>query len=103
MILIYVTCKDAMEAAKIARTLVSEKLAVCANIIEKINSVYRWKGEMKEQKESLLVVKTTAVFTKKVFTRIKQIHTYECPEMISFKSDVIPEEIRKWTNQELSG
>ncbi len=71
------------KAGQLSHDIIDNRLAACVNIIDKIKSVYRWKGEITTDEESLLVVKTA---TKKVETLIKFVkenHSYEIPEVVS--------------------
>jgi len=70
------------ESEKIARILIEEKLAACVNITE-VNSYYRWEGEFCEDKEALLIIKTAKSKVNKIIERIKEIHSYELPEIIA--------------------
>ncbi|MDR9418495.1 divalent-cation tolerance protein CutA [Gracilimonas sp.] len=81
--LIYVTTPDIEEARKIGRALVEENLAACANIIDGMNSIYKWKGEIQEDNECVLIIKTHYSRVKKVTRRIKEMHSYEVPAVIS--------------------
>jgi periplasmic divalent cation tolerance protein len=83
-IAILITTSNMDEAAKIGRTLVEEKLAACANIVEGIRSIYRWKGEVCDDRECLMVVKTTAANFEAVERRVRELHSYEVPEVIAF-------------------
>lgn len=57
--LLFCTCPDETSAARIARALVEERLAACVNRIAGVVSVYRWQGEVQEESETLLLIKTT--------------------------------------------
>ncbi|MDX1617969.1 MAG: divalent-cation tolerance protein CutA, partial [Balneolaceae bacterium] len=81
--LIYITTKNKEEARKIGRTLVEERLAACVNILDKMESIYRWKGEVEEAEECVLIAKTPYHNVKPVTERVKQMHSYECPCVIS--------------------
>ena len=82
--IIYVTTPNRKESKKIARSLVEEKLAACANILP-IESVYRWKGKIVEEKEDAMLIKTRARLVDEVIERIKTLHSYEVPEIISLR------------------
>ncbi len=71
------------EAKKIARTLVEKKLAACCNIIPEIMSIYSWKENLEESKESLLLIKTTQKMYEYLEKEIKMIHSYSVPEIIA--------------------
>jgi periplasmic divalent cation tolerance protein len=72
-----------MQAAAIARTLVSERLAACVNIIGPIRSIYRWRDAIEDDREFLMVIKTRMVLYRKVERRVRALHTYEVPEVIA--------------------
>ena len=82
-IAILVTASSMDEAAKIGRTLVEEGFAACANIVEGVRSIYRWKGEVCDDQECLMVVKTTAPNFDAVEKRVRELHSYEVPEVIA--------------------
>ncbi len=79
--LILVTAETEEEAAKIGRTLVEEKLAACANIIPRIRSIYRWKGEIHDEPESLILIKTRTSMFQALKARVRELHGYEVPEI----------------------
>lgn len=70
------------EATEIARALVHEKLAACVNILPNLRSIYRWQDKICDEKEFLLIIKTSAKNLDKIKERIKTIHHYEVPELI---------------------
>ncbi|HUV79264.1 MAG TPA: divalent-cation tolerance protein CutA [Candidatus Bathyarchaeia archaeon] len=70
------------ESDRIARVLIEEKLAACVNITE-VNSYYRWEGEFCEDKEALLIIKTEKSRVDEIIERIKELHSYELPEIIA--------------------
>ena len=71
------------KAEKIARSLVSERLASCVNILPQILSIYRWKGQIETEPETLLIIKTRGDRVDEVINRVAAIHPYEVPEVIS--------------------
>jgi len=82
--LVYVTTPKRKESKKIARVLVDEKLAACANIFP-IESIYRWKGEIAEEEEDAMIIKTRVELVDKVIEKIRGLHSYEVPEIISLR------------------
>ncbi|MDD4052946.1 MAG: divalent-cation tolerance protein CutA [candidate division Zixibacteria bacterium] len=70
-------------AEQIAVTLVEERLAACVNIIEKVRSVYWWQGQTEKADEALLVVKGMTAKMDELIARVREIHPYEIPEVIS--------------------
>ena len=71
--LVYVTTSKESESKKIARELLKEKLAACINIIPKIESLYLWKGEIEEDSESIMVIKTKSELVEQVIGRIEEL------------------------------
>ncbi|OGS34830.1 MAG: hypothetical protein A2293_15665 [Elusimicrobia bacterium RIFOXYB2_FULL_49_7] len=80
---VYVTTKDASEAACIGRTVVSERLSACANILDSMKSFYWWKEALQEENESVLILKTTDTRLPALIERIKALHSYECPCVVA--------------------
>jgi periplasmic divalent cation tolerance protein len=75
------------QALSIARVLVSERLAACVNIVGPIRSVYRWRDAIEDDREYLLLVKTRATLYMKVERRVRELHTYEVPEVLAVTAD----------------
>ena len=76
---IYVTAKDKDEAKIIARTMVEERLAACANLLGSIQSVYWWDGKLCEDEEVALVLKTSNDRKNELIARVCDLHSYETP------------------------
>ena len=70
------------ESEQIAKLLVEERLAACVNITT-VNSYYRWQGELCEDKEALLIIKTEKSYIKKIIEKITEVHSYDLPEIIA--------------------
>lgn len=75
------------QALSIARVLVSERLAACVNIIGPIRSVYRWRDAIDDDREYMLIIKTRATLYMKVERRVRELHTYEVPEVLALTAD----------------
>ena len=87
MRVIFVTTESGDQAVEIARTLVAERLAACVNIVGPVRSIYRWRKEVKDDREYLLIIKTRALHYMKVETRVREMHTYEVPEVLALNAD----------------
>jgi periplasmic divalent cation tolerance protein len=87
MRVIFVTTGSEEQAAAIARTLVAERLAACVNIVGPVRSIYRWHDKVEDDREYLLIIKTRATLYMKVETRVREMHTYEVPEVLSLQAD----------------
>ena len=83
-LLCFSTCPDAETAALIARTLVEERLAACVNRLTGVQSIYRWQGEIHEDAEVLLLIKTTHERFESLRARLVELHPYEVPELVAF-------------------
>jgi|WetSurMetagenome_2_1015567.scaffolds.fasta_scaffold1359031_2 periplasmic divalent cation tolerance protein len=99
MILIYTDCKNIVEAKKIASMLLKLKLIACANFWP-IESAYRWKGKVVNNKEAGLLLKTRKDYYRKIESIIKKIHSYEVPTIIQIKADKAEKEYLNWLFKE---
>lgn len=82
-IVIFSTASSPEEAKKIGQTLVEEGLVACGNIIPSIESIFKWQNKLCTEREVLMVFKTKADNFDAVEKRIKQLHSYEVPEVIA--------------------
>lgn len=82
-VLVYVTARSHDEALDIARTVVFEQLAACANILGAMTSVYRWQGAIHEDAEVALLLKTRRGLVEALSERIIQLHPYDCPCVVA--------------------
>lgn len=69
----------------IARVVIHEGLAACVNLLPGITSVYRWQGQLQENSEVLLLIKTRQERYAALEARIKELHPYEVPEVVALK------------------
>ena len=81
-VVIMVTAASRRECRKIARHLVDARLAACVNITQPIESIYRWEGKVAEEKEFLMLIKSTRDLFPKIKAEIGRIHSYHTPEII---------------------
>jgi periplasmic divalent cation tolerance protein len=82
VILILTTLSASADAITFARTLVNEQLAACVNVLPPMTSLYRWKGEIEEDREQQIVIKTTEDRVIAIEARFRELHPYELPEFI---------------------
>ncbi len=80
--IVLITAPDVETASRLARTLVAERLAACVNVVPAIRSFYRWEGSVKDDPESLLVVKTRADRGEALAARVAELHPYDLPEVL---------------------
>ncbi|MCP4602558.1 MAG: divalent-cation tolerance protein CutA [Proteobacteria bacterium] len=74
-------------ASDLARKIIEERLAACVNIVPRVKSIYIWEGRLEEDEEALMMAKTTAAGVERLSSRIKELHPYDVPEIISLKLD----------------
>ncbi len=82
-VIIYVTCASKKEAERIGKMLLGEKLIACANIAGGVRSLFWWKGRIDTAAEALMIMKTTEDNFGRVRKRVRELHSYEVPEIIS--------------------
>ena len=77
------TCGNDEDAKVLARALVERRLAACVNAVNRVTSTYRWKGEIQQDQETLLIIKTTAPRLAALEQAIREHSKYELPEIIA--------------------
>ena len=82
-IVVLSTCASSEEAERIARTLVEKKLAACVNVLPAVRSIYRWKGAIEDDQETLLLIKSSRALFGDLRAEIQKLHSYEIPEAIA--------------------
>lgn len=90
------------EASRIARALVERRLAACVNVVPGVLSTYRWKGAVQSEAEWLLVVKTTADKFEDVRRAIRELHSYELPEIVMLEAGQVDPDYRAWIDHSVS-
>ena len=80
---IYMTAGSREEARKIGKELVTSKLAACVNILNNMNSLYMWQGKVQDDSEIVLIAKTTEDRVPQLVEKVKSLHSYECPCIVS--------------------
>jgi periplasmic divalent cation tolerance protein len=81
--LVYVTASSRDEALKIARMVVEERLAACANVFQPITSVYWWEGKVQEEGETSFLLKTRTELVEALTQRVRALHSYTCPCVVA--------------------
>jgi periplasmic divalent cation tolerance protein len=101
-IVIYVTVGAAEEAGRIARALVEDRLAACVNQLPSVRSTYRWQGEVEQSNEELLIIKTRRDLLASVHKRVRELHSYELPELIALPVVDGSVEYLQWLDDQLT-
>jgi len=100
--IVLTTVGDRNAAEKLATQLVERRLAACVNIVGPMQSIYRWKGEVQNEQEYLLLVKTTSEGALQLRSALKELHPYELPECVELTVDAGSEEYLAWIAAEVS-
>lgn len=89
VVLVTVPREESLEpvALRLARTLVTEKLAACVNRIPGVQSIYTWEGKVQDDAEEILVIKTSRTRLEDLSRRIQELHPYDVPEIIALPVD----------------
>ncbi|MFA5100742.1 MAG: divalent-cation tolerance protein CutA [Candidatus Omnitrophota bacterium] len=82
-IVILITAANKNEARRIAAALVERKLVACVNMIDRVSSLFWWKGKIDKAVEVLMAVKSTRVKLPRIITLVKSMHSYAVPEIIA--------------------
>lgn len=77
--LVYMTAGSKDEAFTIGRALVAKKLAACVNVIDQMNSIFEWEGEVQHDTEVVLIAKTAESRVPELIETVKAEHSYDCP------------------------
>ncbi|MEO1804670.1 MAG: divalent-cation tolerance protein CutA [Bacteroidota bacterium] len=93
---LYITCRDLEEAQSIAKTVVKERLAACGNILPGMQSVYHWEGKVVEDSEVVLLLKTRVDLVDTLTKRVKELHSYDIPCIVSWIIDGGNKEYLNW-------
>ena len=96
LIAVFITVPSDDCAKKLSRTLVEQRLCACVNIIPGITSIYRWKGQIEEGSELLLIAKTTRLRYEELEQAIVAAHPYDTPEIVAVKADKVFEKYAAW-------
>ncbi|MFH1436844.1 MAG: divalent-cation tolerance protein CutA [Pseudomonadota bacterium] len=83
-VIVFSTIDSEDRAAEVARALVESSLAACVNIVPRIRSVYKWKGDLCDDAESLMIIKTRRSLLEKLKQKIASMHPYDVPEIVAF-------------------
>ncbi|HYE13678.1 MAG TPA: divalent-cation tolerance protein CutA [Pyrinomonadaceae bacterium] len=95
-IVVMMTAGSEEEASRLAEMLVGAHLAACVQIMQKMESVYRWKGEVHRAPEFLLLVKTTAACFDELEREVRALHTYDTPEIIALPATHVSAPYHEW-------
>ena len=81
-VVVWTTIGSTADGRGMASILVTERLAACVNVLPEMESFYRWKGQVENDRERQLVMKTTVARVAALKARVHELHDYEVPEFI---------------------
>ena len=96
------TCGSDEDAGALARALVERRLAACVNAVSKVTSTYRWQGEVQQDQETLLIIKTTAARLAAVEKTIREKSKYELPELIALPIEAGGADYLAWIKESVA-
>ncbi len=100
--LFYVTVSTQDEAKAIATALLNDGLIACANILGAMTSIYRRQGELAQEEEVPLILKSTTELGDRIIEKIKQIHSYESPCVVALNIENGNPEFLNWIQKEVT-
>ncbi len=103
VILVLSSASSEKEAMDIAQKLVEQELAACVNVVPAVRSVYRWKGKIWNEVEYMMFIKTASPLFEEVKKTIKELHSYELPEVLSVKIDDGEKNVLSWIGASVKG
>ena len=95
-VVVLITTGSVEEAQKIGRVLVDEGLVACANIVPTVQSIFRWEGQVTEEQETLLIVKSVSEAFESLEAKVKAHHSYSVPEIIALPIETGSEPYLAW-------
>ncbi len=95
-IFVYVTCKNRAEALNVGKSVVEARLAACANIIDGMESIYWWQGELQVEKEAILIMKSRRDLFEELTEKVKSEHSYEVPCVVALPIQTGNQDYLNW-------
>ncbi|MFQ5919738.1 MAG: divalent-cation tolerance protein CutA [Thermoplasmata archaeon] len=99
--MLYMTVGDAKEARSIVLRLVEDGLVACGNIFP-IQSIYRWKGAIEEEKEVAVIMKTRQELVQQAIAVAQKAHSYEVPCVVAYAMETGSEDYLRWIDASTS-
>jgi periplasmic divalent cation tolerance protein len=82
-VVLLITTATVEEAQRISKVLLEQRKIACVNIVPRVNSLFWWQDKLDSAEESLLIVKTKASLLNEIVPLVKEIHSYDIPELIA--------------------
>jgi len=97
-IIILVTTANRQEAERIAQQLLEAKLIACANIIDSVSSIFHWSEKIEKAEECLVLMKSRRDLFEDITKTVKELHSYEVPEILAFSLVAGSKAYFEWMN-----
>jgi len=101
-IIVLITSVSMEEARKIASLLLAERKIACVNIVKEVESMFWWKDKIETAQETLLIIKTSSTHLEDIVNMVKQVHSYEIPEVIALPIIGGSSDYLKWLDSEVN-
>jgi periplasmic divalent cation tolerance protein len=96
MLLVFTTFASEEDAARVVRALVEERLVACGSVLPDVRSIYRWKGEIADDREVVALLKTRRQDWTALVPRLHTLHPYETPECVAVPVEAGAPEYMAW-------
>ena len=96
LIVVMTTLPEVNQAHSIAKILVEEKLAACVQVMPSMTSTYMWQGELCQESENLVFIKTLQAKYEELVSRLRSLHPYETPEVIAIPAIAVDRDYLNW-------
>ena len=102
VVLVLTTIAAEADGAALGRTLIDERLAACVNVLPPMTSVYRWQGQVEQDREQQVIIKTTRDRLAALEARVRELHSYELPEFLVIAADGGSDAYLAWVGEAVS-
>jgi len=100
-VVLLITTATVEEAQRISKVLLEQRKIACVNIVPKVSSLFWWQGKLDSAEESLLIVKTKASLLNEIVPLVKEIHSYDIPELIALPIIGGNQDYLEWIRKEV--
>ena len=100
VLIVFVTVSSQEEGERIGSSLVESKLAACVNVLPQVSSIFSWQGKIEKDGEIMLLIKTTSERMDDLAAKIKEMHSYDVPEILAVPVFAGSRDYIDWVHQE---
>ena len=101
-VIVLTTVGSSFDVEPLARGLVERRLAACVNVVDQVRSIYRWKDKVEDDREQLLIIKTTSEQVDELRGALVAMHPYDVPEFVVIRIDELSDAYRTWLIESVS-